>query len=234
MPAISHRWGPCSSASAPSCCSLTWRCTCCCRSTSANRPFGRSCSACTRPCSACSCWPLGRRRDRKAVSRGVEMWSIWGGKMLRRDFDQHRLADGVCAGTGEGAGPGLPGFRGPERHGGFTWSARWHGCFMASRRADGWLVALLMAFHLEWSPIIYGVYAMIGVMVYGLYLRKLGRELTDCTHPATLSVFPVANVENFFPAHIRRSFSPGERRQRHSAISIGEPHAPDYRNPLTT
>jgi serine/threonine protein kinase len=41
-----------------------------------------------------------------------------------------------------------------------------------------WLTALLMLVHLPFAPLIYGVYAMVGTIGLGLYLRRAGRELT--------------------------------------------------------
>jgi hypothetical protein len=43
--------------------------------------------------------------------------------------------------------------------------------------AAGFLAAVLMTIRLEWSPILYGLVAMVDAMIHGLYLRQLGREL---------------------------------------------------------
>jgi RNA polymerase sigma-70 factor (ECF subfamily) len=43
--------------------------------------------------------------------------------------------------------------------------------------ALGWVVSIVMAFHLEWAPILYGLFCSTGVPIFGLYLRRLGKEL---------------------------------------------------------
>jgi serine/threonine-protein kinase len=40
-----------------------------------------------------------------------------------------------------------------------------------------WLVGVVMLFHREAAPIYYGVYDALGLVAYGLYLRKLGKQL---------------------------------------------------------
>jgi serine/threonine-protein kinase len=40
-----------------------------------------------------------------------------------------------------------------------------------------WLVGVVMLFHREAAPIYYGAYTALGVVFYGLYLRKLGKQL---------------------------------------------------------
>ena len=40
-----------------------------------------------------------------------------------------------------------------------------------------WLVGVVMLFHREAAPIYYGVYVALGSVAYGLYLRKLGKQL---------------------------------------------------------
>jgi hypothetical protein len=40
-----------------------------------------------------------------------------------------------------------------------------------------WLVGVVMLFHREAAPIFYGVYVALASLPYGLYLRKLGKQL---------------------------------------------------------
>jgi hypothetical protein len=40
------------------------------------------------------------------------------------------------------------------------------------------LMAVVMVIQLEWAPIMYGAYGLIVDLVYGLYLRRVGRELS--------------------------------------------------------
>jgi hypothetical protein len=40
-----------------------------------------------------------------------------------------------------------------------------------------WLVGVVMLFHREAAPIYYGAYTALGLVAYGLYLRKLGKQL---------------------------------------------------------
>jgi serine/threonine protein kinase len=40
-----------------------------------------------------------------------------------------------------------------------------------------WLVGVVMLFHREAAPVYFGVYNALGCVVYGLYLRKLGKQL---------------------------------------------------------
>jgi serine/threonine-protein kinase len=41
-----------------------------------------------------------------------------------------------------------------------------------------WLTGIAMVFHLKWAPILYGVCSLVGLLLYGYYLRTLGRELS--------------------------------------------------------
>jgi hypothetical protein len=40
-----------------------------------------------------------------------------------------------------------------------------------------WLVGVVMLFHREAAPIYLGAYSALGAVFYGLYLRKLGKQL---------------------------------------------------------
>lgn len=43
--------------------------------------------------------------------------------------------------------------------------------------ATCWLVGIAMVFWLEYSPLLYGILCLVNVTLFGLYLRRLGKEL---------------------------------------------------------
>ena len=40
-----------------------------------------------------------------------------------------------------------------------------------------WLVGIAMVKWLDYSPLLYGIQCLVGVTLFGLYLRRLGKEL---------------------------------------------------------
>jgi hypothetical protein len=44
--------------------------------------------------------------------------------------------------------------------------------------AGAWAAGIVMVYFLDLAPLLYGAYACAGVVLYGLYLRNLGRELS--------------------------------------------------------
>jgi predicted Ser/Thr protein kinase len=107
----------------------------------------------------------------------VEMWSIWVGKMfaaisisiaLRSAFAQEPekallLVYPVFAAL-SGMAWFIPAGRIPRK--------------FAVLAVGAWLLAIAMVIQLKWAPIMYGAYGLIVDMVYGLYLRRVGRELS--------------------------------------------------------
>jgi hypothetical protein len=107
----------------------------------------------------------------------VEMWSIWVGKMfaaisisvaLRSAFAQEPekallLVYPVFAAL-SGMAWFIPAGRIPRK--------------FAVLAVGAWLLAVAMVVQLTWAPILYGAYGLIVDLVYGLYLRRLGRELS--------------------------------------------------------
>lgn len=112
-----------------------------------------------------------------ALSR-LEMWSIWGGKLfaalsisiaLRVEFAREPKTAILLV---------YPVFAALSGMAVFAWVSK-----MSRKRtfflaAGCWLTGIAMVFHLEWAPIYYGVYCLVGVFIFGLYLRKLGKELS--------------------------------------------------------
>jgi serine/threonine-protein kinase len=119
--------------------------------------------------------PATESGQEHALSRR-ELWSIWGGKMfaalsisvaLRAAFGHDpvtaiRLVYVVFA-----ALSGMAVFTLVSKM-----DPRLRGLALGS-----WLVGIVMVFRLEYAPLLYGVYCLLGVTLFGLYLRRLGGEL---------------------------------------------------------
>jgi hypothetical protein len=107
----------------------------------------------------------------------LEMWSVWGGKMfaaasisiaLRVGFRHDPVTAMRLAYVVFGALSGTAVFS------------------MVSKMprklyvlpAGAWAAGIVMVCYLDVAPLLYGAYCLIGVAAYGLYLRRLGRELS--------------------------------------------------------
>jgi hypothetical protein len=106
----------------------------------------------------------------------LELWSIWGGKMfaavsisiaLRMAFPQEPERAMVLA---------YPVFAALSGMAVFVQVCKMERKLYALA-VWCWGAGIAMVFHLEWAPLIYGACATAGVVVFGLYLRRLGKEL---------------------------------------------------------
>jgi serine/threonine-protein kinase len=106
----------------------------------------------------------------------LELWSVWGGKMfaaistsiaLRLAFahEPHRALLLVY--------PIFTALSGMAAFALITKTAR----KLSALPAGCWLLGIVMVLRLEWAPLLYGVYCLVGLSVFGLYLRRLGKEL---------------------------------------------------------
>jgi serine/threonine protein kinase len=106
----------------------------------------------------------------------VEMWSIWGSKFFaalsisialrwRTSCEPQRAM--LLFYPAYAALSGMAAFSQVSK---MTWKPK--------LLAAAWgPAAVAMVFQLEWAPVIYGLYSLVGSVLFGVYLRKLGKEL---------------------------------------------------------
>ncbi len=119
--------------------------------------------------------PRSEVGQESAITR-LELWSIWGGKMfaaisisiaMRVAFphEPERVLHLV-----------YPVFAALSGMAAFAMCSKMEWKLYALP-ATVWLVGIAMAFYLEWAPILYGILCCLGLPCFGLYLRRLGKEL---------------------------------------------------------
>jgi serine/threonine-protein kinase len=105
-----------------------------------------------------------------------EYWSLWGGHAIATALIAVALRTGLAVPPREvillmysvfAALSGLVYFIEASK---MSWKLSWG-------PVGFWLVGVVMLFHREAAPIFYGVYEALGGVAYGLFLRKLGKQL---------------------------------------------------------
>jgi hypothetical protein len=107
----------------------------------------------------------------------VEMWSIWGGKMFAAVSISIALRTAFAQEPEEALLLVYPVFAALSGMAWFIPAGRIPRKF-AVLAVGAWLLAVAMVVQLTWAPILYGAYGLIVDLAYGLYLRRLGRELS--------------------------------------------------------
>ena len=107
----------------------------------------------------------------------VEMWSIWVGKMFAAISISVALRSAFAQEPGKALLLVYPVFAALSGMAWFIPAGRIPRKF-AVLAVGAWLLAVAMVIQLKWAPIMYGAYGMIVDLVYGLYLRRVGRELS--------------------------------------------------------
>jgi serine/threonine-protein kinase len=106
-----------------------------------------------------------------------EMWSIWGGKFFAAVAVSIALRS-AFAGEPERAMvlvyPALAAMAGMAL---FALGAKMKRGLHLFLATTAWLTAVVIPFRLDWAPLMYGVFVLICNTLYGLYLRRLGKEL---------------------------------------------------------
>jgi predicted Ser/Thr protein kinase len=105
-----------------------------------------------------------------------EMWSIWGGKFFAAVAISAALRTAFAHDPERALVLVYPVFAALSGMAVFILVAKMERKLVLLAFGS-WLTGVVMVFKLEWSPIFYGVYAMAGVLLYGMYLRKLGEDL---------------------------------------------------------
>jgi len=107
----------------------------------------------------------------------VELWSIWGAKLFAAVSISIALRVAFWDELGKALVLVYPVFAALSGMAVFVMVAKMPRILYFVPAAT-WLTGIAMVFHLEWAPILYGICALLGLLLYGLYLRKLGMELS--------------------------------------------------------